>query len=251
MAVLAGGSAGTLLAWNQAEDNPADRVMGLQAQVGRPESWTASEGILLRTRVGSEITELDYALTAFDDGVTNGTVTLTSASGPFEKSMVGLTISIVGWGQRFVESFVSANEITFSGNPIVAGVSRRFTLPIGRALLDDGVFDGATSNLVSATGAFNPSHVGTVVNINSLGSRLVTAYVSPTEVTIEGAAPPAGSSILFTLITDVEPAEVSLSSGAQVVDSHRTPRMNAAAVMRWRVGDVLRRHGQPREFYTP
>jgi hypothetical protein len=251
MAVLAGGSAGTLLAWNQAEDNSADRVMGLQAQVGRPETWTASEGVLLRTRVGSEITELDYALTAFDDGVTDGTNKLTSAAGPFEKSMVGLTISIVGWGQRVVESFVSANEITFSGNPIVAGPGRRFTLPIGRALLDDGAFDGLTSNLTSITGAFDPSHVGTVVNINVLGSRLVTAYVSPTEVTLEGAPPPAGSGIFFTLITDVEPREVSLSSGPQVVDSHRTPRTNAATVMRWRVGDVLRRRGQPREFFTP
>lgn len=248
MAVLAGGSSGALLAWNQAEDNPADRVMGLQDQVGRPESWASSEGILLRTRVGSEITELDYAITSFDDGVTNGTNTLTSASAPFESSMVGLHISITGFGQRFVTSYTSASEIEFSGNPIVAGTGRRFTLPIGRALFEDGVFDGVTTNLTSASAPFNPSHVGTTINVNALGTRVVEIYVSPTEVTLDGSPPAAQTGVLFTAITDVEPREINLSSGGQVVDSHRTPRTNSATVIRWRVGDIIRRRGQPRQI---
>ncbi len=249
MAVLAGGSSGALWAWNQAEENPADRVMGLQAQVGRPETWVASEGFFLRSRVGSEITELDFAITALDDGVTNGTNTLTSASGPFEPSMVGLQISVVGFGQRFVTSYTSANEIEFSGNPIAAGSGRRFTLPIGRSQFNDGELSG--TSLISASAPFNPSHVGTNANVNGLGTREIIAYISPTEVTLEGGPFPAQTGVLFTAVTDIEPREVSLSSGGQVVDSHRTPRTNVATTIRWRVGDILRPRGRPREIFVP
>lgn len=247
MAVLAGGSQGARVAWDQGDDNAADRVLGLQAQIGRVESWTPSQGTVLGLREGSEVVVLDVGVNVYDDGVANGTNTFTSASAPFEASMVGLAIDIQGLGRRVVTAYTSASEIEVSGPVLAAGTGLRFNTPLGIAQFTDGVTDGSNT-LTSASAPFNASHVGTRVGVHAHGSRLVTAFTSATEVELDGDPLPAGSGVYFTVLTDLEPSEQSLSAGGQVVSSHRLPRLAAATVMRWNVGE-RRERGRPRTLF--
>jgi hypothetical protein len=248
MAVLGGGSAGARLAWNQGDDNVADRLLGLEAQVGRVETWVPSSGAVADSKISNEIAQLDVGLNLFEDGVTNGTNTLTSVSAPFEASMVGLPITIFGQGRRVVASFVSATEITVNGAPIAAAVGLTFTTPIGITQFTDGETYG-DQRLTSAAAPFNATHVGTRTSISGIGSRVITTYTSPTEVEVDGVAIPANQGRFFTLLTDSEPREESLTSGGQVVDSHRIPALTSPAIMRWEVGG-RRKRGKPREIWV-
>lgn len=246
MSVITGGAAGSLWAWDAADDNVADRLATLVSDAGLPGTWAPDTGALLAVRGGHEVAELDVGINVVTDGVTNGTNTLTSASGLFESSMVGLSVLITGHGTRVVTAYNSATSINFSGPVIAADTGLTVKLPVGISVFDDGVTDG-TNTLTSAAAPFNASHVGTTVSISDVGVREITAFNSASSVELDGAVVPAQEGRAFTLLTDIEPGDLGLeTAGGQVIDSHRHPRLNVASVMRWRVGE-RRRAGEDRD----
>jgi hypothetical protein len=121
------------LGWNTDLDNAGDRVLALQDQHGSAYGWDPLVGIVDVRRVGIEAVEIEANQNRYDDGVTFGTNTLTSASTPFSVGMVNEPILIEGFGPRVVASFVNSGEITFNGSPIAAGVGRKFVTPLGIA----------------------------------------------------------------------------------------------------------------------
>jgi hypothetical protein len=243
MAVLVGNTSGALVAYDQARDNAADRLLGLQAQVGAADVMVPDHGTVLSRKLGSEIIDIDVGLNVFNDGVANGTNTLTSASGPWTKAMVGLSFTIFGHGQRQIATYVSANEIEFSGPVIAVATGLRFTQPLGLALFEDGAVDG--NSLQSASAPFYSQLEGRHVSIVDLGSRMITAYVSPNEVSFDGAAvSPAQADRHFSVPVIMDRADRLLSAGGQIVDAHRTPDTAQAMTMRWRLGERRRRGGQ-------
>ena len=133
MSLIAGGITGLALGWNTDLDNSSDRLLALQDQHGSAHGWSPDVGTVDERRVGLEAVEIEANQNSYDDGVTFGTNTLTSASTPFSVGMVNEEILIEGFGPRLVASFVNSGEITFSGSTIAAGVGRKFTAPLGVA----------------------------------------------------------------------------------------------------------------------
>lgn len=246
MAVLIGGALGARIAYEQADDNSADRLLGLQAQVGIADEWVPNAGVVVARKLGSEIIDIDVGLNVYADGQTFGTGDnrLVSAGAPFTPTMVGLPLTIFGFGDRIVEVYGSATEIEYSGAAIAAGTGRRFTTPLGIAAFDDAVVDGNT--ITSASAPFYAELVGRNVGIGDLGTRKVTAFTSATEVDFDGAAvTPSMSGARVTVPVFMEEAERNLSAlSGQVLDSHRVPATSSPMIMRWRMGERKRRGSQ-------
>lgn len=237
------------MAWNQADDCTADRLLGLRAQIGALTDLVPDRGAVTKTKIGNEIIDLDVGVNVFVDGVTDGSNTLTSASSPFTRAMIGLPITITGHGRRVIEAVIGPGEIEFSGQPIAAATGVRFTQPLGITAFDDGRVDGNT--LTSASQPFSPELVGRRLSLHLHGSREVTAYVSASEVTFDGSPLALQDGLRFTLPVVMEQAERSLSTnGGQIVDSRRVPSLTQATVVRWRFGE-RRRRGKPRQIYVP
>jgi hypothetical protein len=236
MAVIAGGGSGVIVARDQISDNKSDRLLALQAQEGKFDDWASSHGSIVSRRTGSEFSQIDYGLSTYEDGVTNGTNTLTSASGPFEPGMVGLRVIIQNQGYRFIETYTSANEITFSGGVIAAATGVRFTTPVSIAQFTDGVSYG-TNVLTSASGPFTADMVGRKTSISAVGTREIVTYTSPTEIEVDGPAFGPAPGHYFTVAIDIPPTDVEMISGAgKTVDAHRTPRLTSPTLLRWVVG---------------
>lgn len=247
MAVVFGGSAGARVAWDAGVDSPADRLLALAAQEGSAYVLFPDRGAILTRRVGLESVEIQVGVSVFTDGVVSGGNTLTSVSAPFESSMLGMSLVISGFGRRTITSFTSASQVGFSGPAIPNAGGYRFTAPTGTSLFTDGqtgslagtvnVMSGTPDNkLVSASAPFKAGMVGRRVSIATIGSRVITAFVSANEVTIDGPAIPAGVDRPFTVPVFVEQAERQIKAGSKVLDSHRTPAMNTPTIVRWRIG---------------
>jgi hypothetical protein len=248
MAVLLGGGAGVRIAYNQADDNAADRLLALQAQVGRAVTMVGDVGVILQRRIGFELIDIDVGLNIFDDGQTYGEDpgppvhrTLTSASAPFMSTMLGLQMTIFGHGLRYIEKVVSATEIWYSGPAIAAATGLRFTQPLGLASFDDGHVDGNV--LTSVSGPFVPELVGRNVSIHELGTFAIATYTSPTEIVFKGSGPLIDG-VRFTVPVFMTEEDRLLLAGAQIIDAHRSPPLNTPTTMRWRLGDRSRRGGQ-------
>lgn len=104
MAVFMGGASGARLAFDQADDNSADRLLALWAQEGFADTYVPDHGVILSRRIGHTTVDLDVGLNVHADGQSYGTNRLTSADAPFSKSMIGLPFTIYGHGQRIVET---------------------------------------------------------------------------------------------------------------------------------------------------
>lgn len=244
MAVIMGNALGARVAWDQLDDNVADRLLALDAQIGRPETLVPGAGTVLAIAEGQEIVEMDVSLNVLGDGVADGTNHLTSVSGPWTRAMVGLSLAILGHGQRTITAYHAAGDIEFSGSPIAAATGLRFTWPLGLVAFDDGVLDGLTLTSVSAP--FSADLVGGHVNIDGIGIRHIDTYVGDDEVTVDGAPVVYRNRLRFTLPVTASQAEHSLSTtGGQIVDGHRLPALATATTLRWRLGDRARR-GTPR-----
>lgn len=235
MAVVIGGNQGLTWCWDAGVNNPADRLLALQRQEGRAETWLPDAGTVLTRRVGMSLVEIDVGINVYADGVANGTNTLTSASAPWLAAMVGLPFSISGRGQRVIENVVSASQITFSGPVIAAATGLKFTKPVGLNAFLDGVTTGANT-LTSASGPFTAQHVGRRTTIDDLGTRVITVFNSATQVTVDGPVLPAATGRRFTVPVFTETADRRLLSGSKVIDSHRQQALNSPLVVRWRVG---------------
>jgi len=241
MAILIGGGTNALWAWNQADDNGADRILALEKQLGRVSSYIPDTGVVLENKNGAEISQIDVGVNVFADGQTYGTNRLTSVSNPFTRGMVGLPITISGYGQRVIESFTAAGDITFSGSTIPTGTGRRFTQPLGISGFTDGVISSGNT-LQSASSPFYAELVGRNVNIVNVGTREITAYTSASEVDFGGASVGDNTGVNFSIPIFIESREHSLeSAGGQIIDSHRVPASNAATVVRWRIGERVKR----------
>jgi hypothetical protein len=246
MAVLLGGGAGVRIAYNQADDNAADRLLALQAQVGLAVTMVGDVGVVTQRRIGFELIDIDVGLNIFDDGRTYGEVApgpyhLTSVSAPFTPTMVGLQMTIFGHGRRYIERYIGPGDIEYSGPAIAATTGLRFTQPLGLASFDDGHVDGDV--LTSLSGPFYPELVGRNVSIHELGTFAITAYTSPTAVVFDGSGPLIDG-VRFTLAVFMAEEDRLLIAGAQVLDAHRSPPLNTPTTMRWRLGDRSRRGSQ-------
>lgn len=239
MAVLIGGATGVRAVYNQADDNAADRILALFDQVGT--ALTPDQGVITRQKIGSEVAEIDVGVNVYADGVTYGDNRLTSASAPFTPTMVGLTISVSGHGQRVIENHVSAGEVELSGSVMAAATGVQFTTPLGIAGFDCTVSLGTV--ITCADAPFYAQLVGRNVHIVNVGTRQVAAYTSATEIEVEGPAIADQDLRVFVPIF-MEQAERSLWAGSQIVDSHRLPAMNTATTIRWRLGPRPRRGAQ-------
>lgn len=71
---------------------------------------------------------LDITLGSLTDGSTNGSNVLTSASGPFDASMVGRNILIEGFGQREITGFLSATQVEVDGSLMAAATDLDVTI---------------------------------------------------------------------------------------------------------------------------
>lgn len=247
MAVVCGGPQGATLAWNAADDAVADRLLALQDQEGLSETWTVDAGVILERRISHEINEIDVGVNVYGDGVTNGTNTFTSATGPFLPSMLGLTIYIQGHGTRVITQVTSANSIEFSGNAIAADTGIVFSTTLGQALFEDGetgslagtatVFSGVPDNILySPSAPFDAQLLGRRVVLRDFGSREVTAVNSANEIEFDGAPVAAGDQRVFTLPVVLEEDEHQLLAGGKVIASQRRPDVVAATIVRWAVG---------------
>jgi len=247
MAVVFGGSSGARVAWDAGMDSPADRLLALAAQEGSAFTLVPDRGTILARRVAAEVVEIEVGISVFADGVVSGGNTLTSASAPFEGSMLGMTLLISGFGRRRIIAVASANQVEFDGPSVPNAGGYRFTAPTGTSLFADGqsgslagtvnVMAGAPANkLVSASAPFKAGMVGRRVSIAGIGSRRITAFVSATEVTLDGAAMGPAVNLRFTVPVFVEQAERQIKAGSKVLDSHRTPAMNTPTIVRWRIG---------------
>lgn len=247
MAVIFGGSSGARVAWDAGVDSPADRLLALQAQEGSVYTLTPDRGSVLSRRVTPEMAEIEVGVSVFGDGVVSGGNTLTSASAPFESSMLGMTLLIHGFGRRTISSVASALQVVFDGPAVPNASNYRFTAPTGSALFMNGqtgslagtpnVMAGAPANkLASASAPFKPEMVGRRVSIAGVGSRRITVFTSVTEVTFDGPTVTASVDRRFTVPVFVEQAERQIKAGSKVLDSHRTPPMNTPTVVRWRLG---------------
>ena len=241
MAVLLGGGSGVRVAYNQADDNGADRLLALQAQVGLAANMVGDSGAVLERRIASEIIDIDVGLNIFGDGQTYGGSDrrITSVSNPFTPTMVGLPITIFGHGQRVIEVHNGPGDVEYSGLAIAAQTGIRFTQPLGLVSFDDGNVDGNT--LTSVSTPFYSQLVGRNVSIHGLGTREIMAYTSPSEIDFGGTPSVVQLGLLFTLPMIVDKQDRSLLSGSQVIDSHRTPPLSTPTTMRWRLGKRRRR----------
>lgn len=131
MAVIAGGTTGLELAWNTDLDNQADRLLELQDQHGRVDAWVPDQGYKDSARAGFEAAEVIEDQNTLEDGATDGSNTLTSASNPFTAGMVGEEIDMGSYGKRTIATFVGAGEITFSGSAIMIDTGIVFRVPLG------------------------------------------------------------------------------------------------------------------------
>lgn len=235
MAVVIGGNQGLTWGWDAGADNPTDRLLALQRQEGRAETWQPEAGTVLTRRVGISLVEIDVGINVFADGVANGTNTLTSASAPWLAAMVGLPFTVYGRGRRVIESVVSDSQITFSGPVIASATDLKFTRPVGINAFLDGVTVG-TNTITSASAPFTSQHVGRRTTIDDLGTRVITAFTSATEVTVDGPALPAAAGRRFTVTIFTEAADRHMLSGPKVIDSHRQQAINYPLVVRWRIG---------------
>lgn len=243
MAVLLGGGAGVRIAYNQADDNAADRLLALQAQVGRAVTMVGDVGTILQRRIGFELIDIDVGLNIFDDGQVYGGVDrrLTSVSAPFTPTMVGLQMTIFGQGRRYIEAYNGPGDIEYSGAVIAATTGLRFTQPLGLASFDDGHVDGNV--LTSLSGPFYPELVGRNVSIHELGTFTIATYTSPTEIVFKGSGPLIDG-VRFTVPVFMGEEDRLLIAGAQLVDAHRSPPLNTPTTMRWRLGERVRRGRQ-------
>ena len=236
MAVIAGGGSGVIVARDQISDNKSDRLLALQAQEGKFDDWVSSHGSVVSRRLGAEMSQIDYGLSTSEDGVTNGTNTLTSASGPFEAGMIGLRIYIQNQGYRFIETFTGANQISFSGAVIAAATGVRFTTPVSIAQFTDGVSYG-TNVLTSTSGPFTADMVGRKTSISGVGTRKIVTFTNANEIEVDGPVFGAAVGHYFTVAIDIPPTDVEMVSGAgKTVDAHRTPRLTSPTLLRWVVG---------------
>jgi len=234
MAVFMGGGLGTALAYDQADDNQADRLLALQNQIGLAETFVS--GHIISRKIGHETIEIDTGVNFFNDGITNGTNQLTTASStPFQKAMMGLPITIYGHGQRFIEVVNADNDIEFSGTPIDADTDIVFTQPLGLSSFLDGNVDA--NSLGSASEPFHLSMEGKNVWIQGYGSRVIETYNSPGAIVFGGTPIPAQERIKFIIPVVMAAANRALlTASSQVIDSCRTPATSTAMVMRWRLG---------------
>lgn len=232
------------VAYNQADDNAADRLLALQVQVGLASTMVSDSGVVLSRRIASEIIDIDVGLNVFGDGQTYGGSDrrITSASMPFTAAMVGLPITIYGHGRRFIEAFNGYGDVEYSGPVIAAQSGLRFTQPLGLVSFEDGQIDGNT--LTSSSAPFYPQLVGRNVSVHELGTREVVSYASASEIELDGAASVLMQGLRFTLPVVMEQADRLLKSGSQVIDAHRSPPLTVPTIMRWRLGERRRRGAQ-------
>jgi hypothetical protein len=236
MAVFIGGAPGSRVAYNQADDNAADRILAFRAQVGLV--LTPDQGVILSEKIGNELAEIDVGISVYADGRTYGTNRLTSISSPFTPTMVGLSIIVSGHGQRVIELVTAANDIEVSGSVMPINVGLRFTTPLGTAAFDCQV--SLSTTLTNTDSPFYPELVGRNVYLVNFGLREVLTYVSADEITIAG--PAIANQILRVMVpVFMERAERGLWAGSQIVDSHRLPAMNTATTIRWQMGPRPRR----------
>ena len=236
MAVFIGGAAGSRVVYNQADDNAADRILAFRDQVGLV--LTPDHGVILRQRIGSQIAEIDVGINVHADGQTYGTNRLTSVSSPFTPTMVGLTMTIAGYGQRVIEQVTAANDIEVSGSVMAINVGVRFTTPLGTAAFDCQVSSGNT--LTNTDSPFYAELVGRNVYLVNVGLRQVLSHVSADEITVDGAT--MVDQILRVMVpVFMERAQRSMWAGSQIVDSHRLPALNTATTIRWQLGPRPRR----------
>lgn len=237
MAVLLGGGSAVRVAYNQKDDNAADRLLALQAQVGLVETFVGDLGTVLRRKIGFEIMDVDVGLNIFDDGQTYGgsDMRLTSASNPFTATMVGLQMTIIGHGQRYIEVYNGPGDIEYGGAVIDADTGLQFTQPLGTASFEDGQVSGNTITSVSAP--FYAGLVGRNIHVDGLGSREISAYTSTSEIDFGGSAEPFRDGVLFTIPVILATADRQLIAGSQVIDSHRSPPLIMPTTMRWRLGE--------------
>jgi hypothetical protein len=128
------------------------------------ETWVSASqvtvsGPAMAAGTGVRFTQ-PLGISAFLDGVTNGTNDLTSASAPFTAAMVGRRTSIEDLGTREITAFTSATQITVDGSPLPAATGLRFTVPVFVEAADRRLLAGAK---VIDSHRSPPANVATVV----------------------------------------------------------------------------------------
>lgn len=224
--------AGNQWAWDQADDNTADKLMALRHQLG--ESFYVDRGVVLETRVGLETITVDCGINTFTGGVTFLGRRLVSGMAPFSKSMLGLTITIVGFGRRVIEEVISSTEIVYSEPEIPQAGGRQFTVPTGLGVFWDGEVEG--NSLKSVSAPFTQSLVGKHVTITDIGTKEILALVSGDEITVDGPSMAYMTQRRFVLPVLIPRHDYGLYCGGPMIDSTRVPETSAPSIIRWRLG---------------
>jgi hypothetical protein len=233
MAVIFGGANGARVAWDAAADSAADRLLALQAQEGTVYAFTTSRGSVINRRVGADYAEINVGINVFSDGVVSSGNTLSSASAPFLRSMLGMQVELADRGRRRITTVTTASQVTFDG-PATTNGSIHFTLPTGYSAFNDGVVSG--NQLSSASAPFSASMVGRDLVIRGTGTRTITGFTSTSVITFDGAPVPDATQRIFNLPVFTAQREHAILAVGKVVDSHRVPALNTPTVVRWRIG---------------
>lgn len=143
------------------------------------------------------------------DGVTNGTNTLTAASGTWSASDVGQGIFVGGVNQwRLITAVASATSLTFSGATIAAGSGRTWTIggawaTIGKSLAStvqivggDTAYIGGGVYRETVTVGLTPSSVVTYIGDTSGAQTGDAGEVQWTNYTTNDTTAPSGSGTL-------------------------------------------------------
>lgn len=247
MAVLAGGAVDVSRVYNQGDDNAADRLMALRAQIGDLDALVPGEGVIIRTKMASELVEIDVGIDVLDDGQTFGLGDrrlVTTVHTPFTEAMVGMSFEILGHGLRVIEDVISTSEIEYSGLAVAVGTGRRYTVPKGQAGFEHGEISAA-NKLTSDSASdepFSAELVGHNVYMSNIGVREVATYIDARNITLAGdPITPQPVARYYAPVFREQSDQWLETSGGQVVDSHRVPETAAATTMRWQFGARRRR----------
>lgn len=194
-----------------------------------------------------------------DASITNGSVTLTSASASFTAADVGRPIVLLNQGTSGVTttttiaSFTNATTITLTTAAQATESNVSFWIGRGPVYFTDGSTDASTATvLTSPSASFTANDVGKLVTLYSLDNTprvlwtgTVASFTGATQVVLSGTAGsyPAAAFIINRAQGQQIRAINSPSGGGQIVDLNNTvfgiPELLASGTTTNRVGSFI------------
>lgn len=136
--------------------------------------------------------------------------TVTASANFFDVSMVGKTIIYDDGTQRNITAFVNAKTLTVDGAATVISPGQKFTLRTQAEQLGSffsgmttGTLPQGSSTVTASAGIFTAGMVGKTLRFTNGFSRLIVAFISPTQVTLDTpAAPSAITNYPFFVVSE-------------------------------------------------